>query len=95
MGQQIFTERSGVPGTTLVLTFRSAGVAQVREASRIAIDGSGRLILYHGARPGECLILSRIRELRIRPVPAAQRPPAPVRDPWRDAAGFPDAELPN
>jgi hypothetical protein len=56
------------PATNLVITFRNAGVAEVREASRIAIDGSGRLILYQGTRPGECLVLSRIRELRISPV---------------------------
>ena len=43
-------------------------MAEVGEASPIAIDGSGRLILYQGTRPGECLVLSRIRELRISPV---------------------------
>lgn len=79
------------PATNLVLTFRSAGVAQVREASRIAIDGSGRLILYQGTRPGESLVLSRICELRISPVLPKQRV-TPGLHPGCDAS---PADLPN
>lgn len=68
MAQDFGATGAETTATNLVLTFRSAGVHEVREASRIAIDGRGRLILYRGTRPGECLVLSRICELRISPV---------------------------
>jgi hypothetical protein len=52
----------------LVLTFQSLGVREIREASRIGLDGNGGLVVYDGDRQ-ERLLFSRISRLRIVPVP--------------------------
>jgi hypothetical protein len=56
--------------TRLVLTFDSVGVREVREASRIGLDGDGGLVVYDGDRR-ERLLFSRISRLRITPVPSS------------------------
>jgi len=50
----------------LTFRFRGSNKRQYRTASRLKMDGKGRLMLYSdGPAPPECLKLSELRDLSI------------------------------
>ena len=59
-------------GTNLILKFKLSGgdASQVRWARRIKFDGKGGLIIFNQENTtNERLLLSRVHDLRIQPLP--------------------------